>query len=72
MQVSIWQDKNLCNASTGLVNARPFENFNSDPICNENRAAAVEKYKVDIITSAHFCMQDAIDICSAKTSEIVF
>ena len=50
-----------------------MENFSSDPIGNENRAAAIEKKViVDISTLTHFWMQDTIDICCTKTSEIVF
>ncbi len=35
--------KNLSNFSTGKRNAKQFENSNSEPIANENRAAAIEK-----------------------------
>ena len=53
------------------MNAKQFDIFSSDPIGNENRAAAIEKL-VEISTPAHFCMQDTIDICCRKTCEIVF
>ncbi len=50
-----------------------FENFSSDPIGNENRAAAVEKQvTVDTSTPAQFRMLDTIDICCTKTCDIIF
>ena len=74
MQVSNTRhDNNLSISSTGWRNAKQFDNSSSDPIVNENRAAAMEKqFIVYIITPAHFCMQDTIDHCCTKTFEIVF
>ena len=49
-------------SSKAQRHAKQFENFSSDPIGNENRAAAIEKHvTVDISTQARFCMQDTVD-----------
>ena len=72
-QGSTQQDKNLGNSITRQKNAKQFDHFSSDPIGNENRAAAIEKQVTeDISTPAHFCMQDTIYICCKKTCKIVF